>query len=243
MTDRQKIFLEASKQYIEQEKKNEEVIGIIVSGSFIHSKIDKNSDVDIFLILDPKCTYRERGNTWIQGVEIEYFKNPPIQIKRYLEREISPHTAHILANGQVVYSTSDIIDELIATSKTILQQPPPKLKEFQVELAKYVIDDYYKDFEDAAINKDEIGTTILRNRIIEKCIDVFFNVHQIRRYKDKGLSQQLEQIDPTFNQKIKAALLEQWNEPTALTEVRTAAEILLGGQRTKEWKLKSPLDL
>lgn len=242
MKERLKRFQEASKQYIAQEKRKEEVIGIIVSGSFIHSTIDKNSDIDIFVVLDPICTYRERGNTWIQDVEIEYFKNPPIQIKKYLEREISPHTAHILANGQVVYNTSSVIDELITTAKDILKQTPPKLKEFQIELTKYNIDDTYKDFEDALLNKEPLGTTILRNKIIEKCIDTFFQIHQIRRYKDKRLSNQLQQIDPAFNHNVKSALLEQWNQTTALLSLRTATENLLGGPRTKNWNLKSRLD-
>ena len=55
--------------------------------SMKYSIIDKNSDIDIHVILNPECDYRERGNLWIKGIEIEYFKNPPVQIKSYFQKE------------------------------------------------------------------------------------------------------------------------------------------------------------
>lgn len=240
----QKRYLEASKAYVEQEKLNKDVIGIIVSGSMMYSTIDKNSDIDIHIILAPTCTYRERGNLWINGIEIEYFKNPPIQIKNYFEKEEkSPHTAHMLAYGEIMYSESTIIDVLVATAKTIIQQTPPKLKNVEIEFEKYCIDDFYKDFEDALINKDFVGTNIIRTKIVNRSIDIFCKIHQIRRGKDKRLSKQIEVVDPTFYQQIYLTLNENWEEITAIEQLRILTENLLGGRRTLEWTLRSKLDL
>lgn len=244
MSPLQKKYHQASQLFIEQEKTKEAVIGIIVSGSLLYGKIDKNSDIDIHVILDPICDYRERGNTWINGIEVEYFKNPPAQINAYFQKEKkSPHTAHMLAHGQVAYSTSPIIEELIFTAKNIIKESPPQLKPFEIEFEKYFIDDYYKYFEDALINKDLVGTTIIRLKIINRSIDIFCKIHQIRRGKDKRITQQIGSLNPDFNKKIEEALQENWNSIMAITELRFATENLLGGQRTKEWKLRSPLDL
>ena len=102
MKELYKKYIAASKVYVEKEKLNEDVIGVIISGSMKYSTIDKNSDIDIHIILDPKCEYRERGNLWIKGIEIEYFKNPPAQIRSYFNKEKkSPHTAHMLAFGEI----------------------------------------------------------------------------------------------------------------------------------------------
>ena len=65
---------------MESEKLNDDVIGIIISDSFHYSTIDINLQIDIYVILDPKCDYKIRGNTWINDIGIEYFKNPPTQI-------------------------------------------------------------------------------------------------------------------------------------------------------------------
>lgn len=236
-------YNQACKEYIESEMKKEEVIGILVTGSFLYSTIDKNSDIDVHVILSPSCDYRIRGNLWINGIEIEYFKNPPAQILSYFKKEKTLHSAYMFTYGEVVYDQAEIMDELVATATAIIEQKPPELTAFQIELAKYFIDDYYKDFEDAVENDDFPGAKILRDRIVNKCIDVFCNLHQIRRQKDKRLSKQIKQLDPAFNQKIVETLSEKWNETTSLILLRSATEKLLGGPRTKVWKLKSKLDL
>jgi len=65
----------ALKKFVDKQKKNPNVIGMVISGSFVHYKPDKNSDLDVFVVLKDS-EYREKGNTWINGVEVEYFINP-----------------------------------------------------------------------------------------------------------------------------------------------------------------------
>lgn len=239
-----KKYIDASKIYVEIEKVNDDVIGIIISGSMKYSTIDKNSDIDIQVILDPKCDYRERGNLWINGIEIEYFKNPPAQILSYFKKEKkSPHTAHMLAFGEIAYSESKIIDQLVSAAKAIIKEKPQKLANFEIELEKYCIDDYYKDFEDALINKDAIGSQIIRNKIVNRSIDIFCKIHQLRRGKDKKLSKQIMPIDPIFMKQVEMSLIENWNDVSSILDLRIITEKLLGGRRTEEWKLRSKLDL
>ncbi|PHN02553.1 nucleotidyltransferase domain-containing protein [Flavilitoribacter nigricans] len=237
-------YIEASQQYVEKEKLNKDAIGIVVSGSMKYATIDKNSDIDIYVILDPKCDYRERGNLWIHGIEVEYFKNPPAQIKRYFEQEKkSPHTAHMLAYGEVAYAASEIVNELVAMAKTIIGEKPQKLKDVEIEFEKYFIDDYYKDLEDALLNEDPLGVKTIRAKIINRSIDIFCKVNQIRRAKDKRLSKQIAHLDGDFHRIILEALSEDWDQERSLEKLRTKVEKLLGGRRTAEWKLRSGLDL
>jgi predicted nucleotidyltransferase len=244
MDKRVQQYIEASKVYIDQEKLNEDVIGIIVSGSIVHSRLDKNSDIDIQVILSPDCDYRERGNTWIDGIEIEYFKNPPAQISTYLEREKArPLAAHMLAHGHIAYNASPIIDELVAAAGAIIDEAPPALTPHELAFEKYFLDDYYKDLEDAQINKDVLGTSLIRHKIINRCIDVFCKAHRVRRGKDKRIEEQLRNIDPAFITCIAAALSEPPLKTGSITTLRIATERLLGGARSKEWKLRSGLDL
>ncbi|UOY08280.1 nucleotidyltransferase domain-containing protein [Muricauda sp. SCSIO 64092] len=239
-----KKYVEASNQYVDKEKFNKDVIGIIVSGSIQNSSLDKNSDIDIYVVLDPKCNYRERGNLFINNVEIEYFKNPPAQIESYFEKEDkNPHTAHMLASGKVVYSESTIVDELMSKAKSIMARRPDKLKGTEIELEKYVIDDYYKDLEDALLNKDFIGVKIIRAKIINRSIDIFCRVNQVRREKDKRLCKQLGALDSNFKQLIEKTLNENWNTMTSIGKLRTTIEELLGGRRSSQWKIRSHLDL
>ena len=135
MQDLYPKFQAAANEFIERSKLDEDVIGIILTGSFVHGSLAPNSDLDVYLILDEKCDYRERGNTWINGVEIEYFKNSPEQIRTYFKREqASPHTAHMLAKGKLVFQKSPLVAKLIKEAELELTKLVNPLKEFQLEL-------------------------------------------------------------------------------------------------------------
>jgi len=196
------------------------------------------------VILDNACQFRERGNTWIDGIEIEYFKNPPSQIRKYFASESSsPHTAHMLAYGELVYCESEEVKELIKEAKIIIDKRPTKLNAIQVEFEKYFVDDLFKDLEDSILNKDDVASIIIRNKLIDRCVDVFCKVHQIRREKDKRIYEQIKSIDKRFLISLKSALNENWEEMNDLKGLTGLTEDLLGGPRSKEWIIKSDLDL
>ena len=234
-------FKKASDIYIERTQQEADVIGIIVSGSFVHGTLDKNSDIDIYVVLDANCTYRERGNTWINGVEIEYFKNPPQQIRQYFKAEKSPHTADMIAKGNVVYSNHPVIDELRQEASSIINTPLKPIPKVVVELGKYMLDDMYKDLEDAQISQDQMAIALIQSQIINYSIDLFCKIHRIRRTKHKRLFTQLTDANLVFAQVVKQALSAP-NIDT-LQHLRQAIEEELGGSRPKEWRLRSSLDL
>lgn len=237
-------FQKACDTFVQREKSNPDVIGIIVAGSFIYGQIDPNSDIDIFIILNPTCDYRERGNTWVNDVEIEYFKNPPQQILSYFEKEKnSPHTAHMIANGQIVFQNSPIIDELRTQAQTILKTPPPPIKDIEVNLGKYVLDDMFKDLEDVILKNDLFAIPMVHHGIINKCIDLFCKKNQIKRMKYKRLESQLASIDPHFVEILKSTFRPDWQKNQSMENLKIFMANMLGGERSKEWILKSGLDL
>src|SRR3989344_3758665 len=109
----QEKFQQALQKFVDKHKKNSNVIGIFLTGSFIHSKPDKNSDLDVY-VLTKDSKFRERGNTWIDGVEIEYFINPVKQVEQYFKEEGDggPHTAHMFINSKVLYSKGNELNIL-----------------------------------------------------------------------------------------------------------------------------------
>ncbi|MEL6802575.1 MAG: hypothetical protein AAFO91_02180 [Bacteroidota bacterium] len=243
MTKREKAFREAAHKYIKRMEGDPDVIGIILSGSLVHAEIAPNSDVDIYVITDPYCLERERGNTWIDGVEIEYFMNPPQQIRAYFVKEKSPHTAHILANGEVVFSRSDEVQKLIEEAKAVLAEAPPAPSAVQIELFKYHFDDLCKDYADCLLREDAFATTWLKSEIARHAMLVFCQVHRIHHDKVKRLEGQLRLIDPAFADMLKDFVLSDWQAEGPLKVLRQKMSLLLGGERKREWVLRSDLDL
>ena len=237
----EEYYWAACQKFTETILNSENVLGIVVSGSLVHGTIHPNSDIDVYIVLQENTDFRERGNTWVDGIEIEYFKNSPQQIRSYfITEKHSPHTAHILAHGRVIYHNSNIVQDLISEAKSILNNVPKPMEKVELELSKYELDDLYKDLEDCYCNHDDLGSYLIRSKIIQKGIDIFCRSHRVWRFKDKGLNAQISSIDPGFAKLLHSCL--QFNaddDANNWREFRQIIEQFLGGRRAKEWKLSS----
>jgi predicted nucleotidyltransferase len=242
-----KKFQSALDEFVTLHKNNPNVIGILVSGSFIHSKPDKNSDLDISIVMSNSKT-RTRGNTWIHGVEIEYFINPVAQIENYFVTEIadkSPCTAHMFANSITLYKKGNQIEKLIKKAKQIMKKKTQKMRKFDIEIEKYHIDDLQKDLEDTFLRKDIFSFNIIAANIFEKSLSIFFRINRIPKEKSKRLRGQLHKIDPDFEKIFTKSLLEvnMTKKFKAILKLIKYIEKLLGGKRPKEWMLTSPCSI
>jgi hypothetical protein len=234
-------------KFLEKEKKDKNVIGILICGSYIHSKLDKNSDLDFHIILNNKVKTRERGNTWINGIEIEYFKNPVNQIKHYLKTENgakAPCTAHMFVNSRVLYKKGNELDKLIKESKKILEIKPKPINKTDIEIARYFIDDIEKDLEDVYIKKDEFAFELIANKILEHSLNLFCKIKRIFPEKSKRLFNYIKDIDNNFAELYSSAILEKNinKKYHKLIKLIRYIEHNLGGKRPKEWKLKTKCD-
>jgi predicted nucleotidyltransferase len=241
--NQQTKYQKAINKFIQSIKDDDEIIGVLLAGSFVRSELDKNSDVDIHVIIDEKCNYRERGNLWIEGVEIEYFKNPPKQIRSYFKKEKDPHTADMLADSKVIYKSSEIIDELIDEARQILRVTNAKPDINELELFKYVVDDLFKDLEDCLVKNDKIGFSLVKTKLIDESIFIFIKLKQVRETKRKKLFAKIKDLDSEFAELIAGAVEERLLEKEKISNLVKYIENLLGGKRTKKWVLKSDLDL
>lgn len=247
MTLRQR-FDKALAKYIEREKKDPKVIGILVSGSYYHSELDKNSDIDTYVITED-TGFRERGNTWIDGVEIEYFKNPVKQIRYYFKQEKgkkAPCTAHMFANGKAVYKKSKKVDSLIDEANRIIKQPMKVMTELDIEWAKYALDDLQKDLEDIYERKEDFAFYQISMDILEHCFTIFFQTKKLPSElwlarKPKNMGRKIREMDERFARLYKQALLENNKQKKykVLLKLIEYVEKELGGKRGKEWVLKS----
>ena len=234
-------FDEALKQFTEKQSKNPNVIAVLVSGSYIHSKPDKNSDLDVYVLLKESKT-RERGNTWINNIEIEYFINPVKQVRHYFKTEIDqPSTAHMFANSKILYKKGNAVNELIKEAKRIIKKPTKKMSKIDIEFAKYFIDDMEKDLEDVYLKKDKFAFFEVANEILGKSLELFFKIKRKTKEKSKRLKAQLKTLDKKFANLYSSAITET-NMDKKYKKVKKLAQYVedyFGGKRPKEWKITS----
>jgi predicted nucleotidyltransferase len=224
-------------------RQDSNVLGILLAGSYAQSTPDTHSDLDVYIITDEQ-DWRERGNTFIDGYEIEYFINPTKQINAYLdedETDLRPVTAHMFTYCKILYRkdiTPNPMDKLIDRAAEIIVKSLPELDDTAIELARYCFDDGVKDLLDAKSSNDLLTYHLMAHSMIKQALTIFYRFNNVRQEKSKRMNEQLQKIDQHFLGLLMAVFTESY-EFTTLNSLISYIEDLIGGKRPKEWKLRS----
>ncbi len=234
-----KKFQDALEMFIKPYKKDKNVCGIFLTGSFVHSTPDKNSDLDVYVVLK-KSNFRERGNLFIKDVEIEYFINPVKQVEAYLADKEDISSADMFANSVVIYQKGNELTRLIRLAKKKMAKKIKPISKVTRENFVYQIDDLRKDLEDVYLKKDWFAFNQFSAKILTYSLNIFRAIKRIYREKDKRLQTQLQQVDPKFEEVYSRALLETnfENKYVYINKLVDYMEKLLGKKRAKTWKLR-----
>jgi len=238
-------FNKALGQFVDKHRKNPNVLAILVSGSYARpSAPDKNSDLDIDIVLKKSRT-TETGSTWINGVEIEYFKNSVKQIRHRFQteaRDKKPCTAHIFSDPIILYQKEgEIVNQLIKEARSITRKRVPKMNRADTYFARHKIDAKKKDLEDVYLKKDIFTFRLIAYKLILECLDIFYKIKRVPRERPKKLRADLKSLDPKFEALLSGAILEKGlsRKFKAIKKLTRYAEFLAGGKKPKEWKLRT----
>ena len=136
----------------------DDVVGVLVCGSYITGSPTNHSDLDVHIILDNRVNYRERGNKIVDGLLIEYFANPPKQILLYFDEDFREKS--LMCQTQFV--TGKIMFDKAGDVKTLKERAKSMISDFYAagpsdskvsELDKYFIWDMLDDLQDAYENQ------------------------------------------------------------------------------------------
>ena len=150
--DRAAGFEAALDEFITPWRKRRDVVGGLVCGSYITGSASARSDLDVQIVLAPGTAWQERGNHVVAGFLVEYFLNPPEQLRLYFERDRErnrPVTATMFATGRVLFDQSEEVRKLRRDAEKSLRTPFPKLPAKEVEKLKYFIWDSLDNLTEA----------------------------------------------------------------------------------------------
>ena len=132
-----------------------DIIGILVCGSYITGNPSNHSDLDVHIVLDDNVNYRERGNRIIDGFLIEYFCNPPRQIIKYFEDDIQDSSLMAqtqFATGKIICDKTGEIKSLKDKALEMIGHFYENTAIFMSERIKYDLWDMLDDLQDAYEN-------------------------------------------------------------------------------------------
>ncbi|MCL2841025.1 MAG: nucleotidyltransferase domain-containing protein [Defluviitaleaceae bacterium] len=132
----------------------DDVVGVLVCGSYITGHPTKHSDLDVHIVLDNDVAYRERGNRIIDGLLIEYFANPLKQILCYFNDDLKDKSLM----SQTQFVTGKIILDTVGDVATLKEKAQSMIADFYdssqtivsiSDLDKYFFWDMLDDLQDA----------------------------------------------------------------------------------------------
>lgn len=80
--------------YIEKMKRDYNIIGAMVTGSYVVGNMQPNSDIDIFFIWN-EDNKSMRGREFYKSVEFEYFISPKWKYYERLENDLTSQQIYI----------------------------------------------------------------------------------------------------------------------------------------------------
>lgn len=142
-------------KFLENFKYKNDIDGILVCGSFITGNPSSHSDLDVHILLKEKADYRVRGNKIVDGLLIEYFANPPRQIREYFKEdysEIRPMAQIQFITGKILLDKTGEVQKLKKEARKMLDKRYSDLNTDINELNKYELWDMLDDLQDGFEN-------------------------------------------------------------------------------------------
>jgi hypothetical protein len=149
-----KAWEEAVTTFIDIWKPNNKVVAALVCGSYVTGKPSTRSDIDIHIILKDEVEWRERGNQYVNGFLIEYFINPPRQIRKYFEEDYNDNSTMSMVQfitGKVLFDDLGIINILKSEAMDWKNKGIKEVDDSLKEIKKYglwdTMDNLYDCYE------------------------------------------------------------------------------------------------
>ena len=209
----------------------EDLLGVLATGSRIHSTPGPTSDLDAHVIIaQPR---RQRRNILLDGVEVEMFINPPFQVRRYFSNRGMDE--HMFTFGRAIYDPRGVVAGLQAEARERWEAGPPPLE--ATWMPRYFAADLQRDLEDVGAH-DEASAQLLIAQIVEQLIESHYRLNRRWPAKAKRRLADLERWDAQAAQLARTALVCGPLDARRVALDALAAHVLapLGGLMPLEWR-------
>jgi predicted nucleotidyltransferase len=222
-----------------QEALGQDLIGVLVGGSRIRGDGDKNSDLDVVVVV--KRPERKRWNFIVDGLEIETLINPLGQMKRYFVDERSDGRGlmpHLCATGVIVFDPLGTMSSLQSEAQSIWRDGPPPLSARERWQFRYYVADSMRDLDDVVTEGDEYRAAHLIGILRPKLIDMHYRIAGRWLHQHKRVLRDLETWDQATALLVKQSFgRHDIHEATdKLRELALHVLSPLGGPMPLEWE-------
>jgi len=249
----------ALNKFLEKWKNKTYVEGAILTGSHVTNHQSKYSDLDIYIILSPKVKWRERGNERVEGYLMEYFANPPQQIKSYFKEDFKDRrniTATMFVTSRILFDKTGIVNKLRKEASRYVNKKFKKMDKVQIEISKYIVWDDLDNLKDIYDQKAQ-NFNLVYYSALKRILDTYSSFLQIEIPSQQKILKYLENkefrerygfrelTDRTFSALFVKCLEEKDEKQKMKTIEKISGHVLnkMGGFNIDKWKIRSKLKI
>ena len=246
----------ALKKFTDTWENRDEVTGFLVCGSYVTSNPTEHSDIDLHIILADTVDWRERGNQIIDGYLIEYFANPPDQIREYYQEDYESNKMHCqtqFATGRILLDRDGIVAQLKKEAEEWLGKQFKPFDEAALEIQKYALWDALDNLRDLHERESKSFTYAYHNALRQALtfyakflqVEVISTTHIYEQLTDPKIQRkylQPEFPDPVFRDLFTEAITAT-SPPHMMTSFEKIADHIYnktGQFMIDGWKIRTP---
>lgn len=137
-----KIHENIAEKFLAPWRKNKDVLGAMLVGSYAVGLETPQSDIDLCIILKDGVRYWKRGDVLISGFIVEYAFYPRRYLKKLQEKDLKEGKrlrTRMLATGKILFDTKEIVKQIQVEARKLINRKLAPLQAEEVELRKYYL--------------------------------------------------------------------------------------------------------
>lgn len=236
-----KIIQKICNDIVKQYKKDENVLGIMLSGSAARNKSDQYSDVDIYILLNKKGKF-SRSNFVKNGLRVDIIFNRIKEVESYLKKDknnLRRITSHMLTHGKILFQRGNNLRKTQTVAKNNLQLKT-KYKNSEILMHKYSIDDFWGEVQRDIKNKDYLAFGLDSQLLVNNILELFLKLNGEFLQQPNEMTKILKRLDRKFRDRLEIFYEEGdiQKKEMILAELVKYIYEKSGGPLPKRWVLK-----
>lgn len=180
------------KKYVEKMKKDYNVVGAMLTGSYITGKMKPNSDIDIFFIWDRE-NKSMRGREFYNNIEFEYFVSPEWKYYDRLKSDLI--SQQIYSSGKIIFDSNDTFKNIQQKAIEYSRNYNPELSASEKVDYSFYVETIMKDGIDMLVDGELEGFYFLSGMHIPKFCNIIAKIKKKYPIYEKHAIEQLNLLD------------------------------------------------
>lgn len=222
-------------------RKDKNILGVMVFGSFAHGKTDASSDVDVFVLSRRPMSLERKSFVW-NGMPFDVLFDDAKRLEGFLASDrwnVRRPTSHMLAEGKIIFERTPDFRRLQKWAQRNLSTKT-KLTKDDLLMHAYSLHDFLDDLRRDAKRGDNAAFGLDAQLLVNNAVDLVLASHKTYWRRSDETVTLLKRLDAEFHRRLCAvyragSLPLQLNRCTRLVAwLETRYHAVL----TEAWKIR-----